>query len=91
MDILTDNDFDLLIDPIQGDLVTGDGTQDDIALVVGLSQGALKRDALLGPNIIRLLKSNANNEVVERQIKLHLERDQKDFDDFKNLLKIEIL
>jgi hypothetical protein len=88
-DILLDNEDDLLFNS-NGELVIGDSTLQDVGIIVRLNQGDLKEDPLLGPNLIHLINSNADADMVKQRIKLHLERDGKNYNELENLINLNV-
>lgn len=84
-DILLDENDDLII--ANGDFLLGDSLTQEVGIILRLNQGDLKSDPLLGPNLIRLEKSTEINEFQER-VKVHLERDGKDFNELKQRLTL---
>jgi hypothetical protein len=82
-DILLDDDDDLHI--VDGDFLVGDSITQEVANLLRLNQGELKFDPLLGPNLISLVNSSASLQEIERRVKLHLARDNKNFDEIKEL------
>ena len=84
--ILLDSNLDLLIQG--GTFVNGDATMSEVAVLLGLVQGQLKSDALLGPNLPRLMRSVEGRKKVATLAKLHLERDGKQYDEVKKLIHV---
>jgi len=94
--ILIDDDNELVIIPrrdssgkITGGLVIGDTILQDTAIVLGLNQGELKEDPLLGPNLTALIRSKADKVKIERAIKVHLERAGIDYQQVKNSISLK--
>lgn len=87
MDFILDNTLDWKI--TNGDFEIGDGTQDDIVIIARLNQGGLKSDPLLGPGLVRLLKQPINQDLIIRQLRLHLERDGMDWNRVKKSIEIQ--
>lgn len=85
-DILLDENNDLLI--VNGDFVIGESQNQEVSLIAGLKSGELKSDPILGPNLIQLVKSNASLSEIEQRLRVHLARDNKDFEEVKKQLKI---
>ncbi len=83
--LLTDED-DLMI--ANGDFVTGDSTMQEVGIILRLNPGELKSDPVLGPALIRFIKSDADEDVVRQVARLHLERDGKNYDDIKEQIKL---
>jgi len=74
-DILLDENNDLKI--VNGDFAVGDSFEQDVRLILGLTKGSLKSDPVLGPDLIRLINSGANETEIVQKIKLNLQRDNK--------------
>lgn len=83
--LLTDED-DLMI--ANGDFVTGESTMQEVGIILRLNPGELKSDPVLGPALIRFIKSDADADVVKQAARLHLERDGKNYDDIKEQIKL---
>lgn len=85
-DLLLDADDDLQI--INGDFVVGHSLTQEVANILRLNQGELKFDPLLGPNMVSLINSNASAQEIETRVKLHLARDNKNYDEIKQLVTL---
>lgn len=85
-DILLDDTDDLQI--INGDFVIGESLTQDVGLILRLNQGELKSDPLLGANITTLINSNVDQQALETKVKLHLQRDGKDYADIKKYITL---
>ena len=88
-DFKLDDDNDLLIK--DGEIVIADSEIQEVALLVGLTQGELKSDPVLGPNLFYLMKSRGNAGKITTTVKLHLARDNKDYDQIKNVIQINAI
>lgn len=86
IDINLDLDDDLGI--TDGDFTIGESLSQDVGIILRLNQGDLKSDPILGPNLIQLIKSNVSQQELQTIIKLHLERDGKDYNEVKNIMQI---
>lgn len=86
MDFLLDNDNDLKISG--GDLAIGDSTLQDVSILLKTTTGDLKNDPVLGPNLVSLLKKKVPSSRVQSTVRVHLERDGKNYDRIKDLIKI---
>lgn len=86
VDYLSDEENDLRIE--NGEFTKGESTGQEVKRVVLLNQGMLMSDPLLGPTLIRLIRQKARNEEFRRSVKLHLERDGKDFKKVEKLIKL---
>lgn len=87
-DFLLDSDNDLLIK--NGDIAVGESTIQEVALILGLKQGELKSDPILGPNLFYLMKSKGNKNKIETAVKLHLNRDNKDYESIKKIINVDV-
>ncbi len=71
-----------------GDFTIGESLSQDVGIILRLNQGDLKSDPILGPNLTQLIKSNVSQQELQTIIKLHLERDGKDYNEVKNIMQI---
>lgn len=85
-DILLDETDDLIVE--NGDFKVGESLTQDVGLILRLNQGGLKSDPLLGANVIRMINSDVDNEELQTKIKLHLQRDGKDYEDIKQYITL---
>lgn len=85
-DILLDEDNDMMING--GDLAVGDSDLQEVALLLGLSQGELKKDPVLGPGLTRKANAPMNMNKLQQLVRKHLERDGKDYDEVKKLIEL---
>ena len=83
--ILLDENNDLLI--VGKQMVIGDSEMQEVAIILEMNQGALKSSPLLGADLVQLLKSNASKVDVQRRVRIHLEKDGKDYNAIKNKIK----
>lgn len=83
--ILLNDENDLKI--IGKQMVVGDSTMQEVAIILEMSQGSLKSNPLLGADIIQLLKANASKVDIVRRSRIHLEKDGKNYDEIKNKIK----
>lgn len=83
--ILLDENNDLLI--IGKRMVIGDSQMQEVAVILEMNQGALKSKPILGAELIQLLKGNASKIDIERRVRIHLEKDGKDYNAIKNKIK----
>ena len=77
--LLLDKDGDIRIVPHKGKdgltgFVIGDTLIQNAATVLELNQGELKEDPVLGANLIRYIRSQADKRAIEKQMKIHLKR-----------------
>lgn len=87
-DILLDENNDLLIK--DGDFVVGDSQEQEVAAIIRANQGEYKNDPVIGAGLYRMIQSNATDADVKAKIKLHLERDGKDFEEIKEVIGINV-
>lgn len=79
-----------LIDGKLTGLMVGDTLIQNASIVLELSQGELKEDPLLGPNLLRFIRGKANRQLVERQVKIHLNRAGVNYEELKDKMKINL-
>lgn len=86
-DILLIND-DVAV--LNGDFSLGESYTQEVACILKLNQGELKSDPILGPNLLRLINSNASQTELQTLIKINLARDGKDYTDVKEIMELKI-
>ena len=84
--ILLDENYDLRIE--NGGFVIGETIDQEVSIILQLNQGHLRHDPILGPNLIQLIKSNASQTEVQTRVKLHLERDLKNYEQYKERIRL---
>lgn len=84
LDIETD---DLRIE--NGDFVVGDSLDQEVGIILRLSQGELKEDPALGPGLFRLIKTNTDEAELRQLAKWHLARDGKSYEDIKKRIDLK--
>ena len=87
-DILVSENNDLEL--IAGDFSIGEGLLQEVGLILQSQQGNWKSDPLVGANMVELIKGKHNRTAVEKRIKIQLERDGKDYDTIRKLLRLHI-
>lgn len=87
-DILLTANNDLQI--LNGDFVIGESEMQEIGLILQSSQGEFKNEPLIGANLTTMIRGVENKEKIQRHISVQLELDGKDYDDTKELLKLNI-
>ena len=75
---------------IQSGLTIGDSMVQDAYIVLGLNQGEVKANPLLGPNLIRYIRAKASKVAITKQVKIHLERAGIDYDELKDKISINL-
>ena len=88
MAILITENNDLEI--IAGDFSIGDSLLQEVGFILQSQQGNWKSDPLVGANMVELIKGKHNRTAIEKRIKIQLERDNKDYDTIKKLLKLNV-
>lgn len=71
-------------------LVISDTLLQDASIALQLKQGELKEDPLLGPNLVRLIRSKVDRVEIERLVKIHLSRAGIEYEDIKSKLNIKL-
>ena len=87
-DITLGQDDDLQI--ANGDFVIAESLLQEVGIILRLNSGELKSDPVLGPNLVQLLNSKADTQDVEERVRLHLQRDNKSFDEVKKLIHLKL-
>lgn len=87
-DILVSENNDLEL--IAGDFSIGESLLQEVGLILQSQQGNWKSDPLVGANMVELIKGKHNRTAVEKRVKVQLERDGKDYDAVKRLLKLSV-
>jgi hypothetical protein len=86
--ILLDENNDLKI--LNGAMQFGDTMIQEVGIILQMSQGELKSDPLIGANLTTMIRGFENKEKIQRHIAVQLDLDGKDYDDVKDLLKLNI-
>jgi hypothetical protein len=74
---------------INGDFFVDESTLQEVGIILRLNSGELKSDPVLAPNLIQLVKAEANDQEFEERVRLFLKRDNKNYDDIKKLINIK--
>lgn len=74
-DILVDDDGDQVFE--NGDYKVGNAIDQDVDTILGLSPGQWASDPVMGPSLIRMMKSSLPVDRIRKAIKLNLKRDSK--------------
>ena len=85
-DIGLDNDLDLKI--ADGDLVITESVMQEVALIISAPQGEFKNEPFIGADLPKHIRTGATRETIRREVTFQLQLDEKDYDDVKDLLKI---
>jgi len=76
------------ISAVNGTIHIGDTFTQEVELLLALNQGEVKTDPLLGPSLVRKMRSNFSGLSLQTEIKKHLKRDNKDIEQLENYLQI---
>lgn len=94
--MMLDENGDLMIRPrkladgkLTG-LVLDDTLIQDSVIVLEMNQGELKEDPVLGPNLLRYLRSKADRARIQKQIQVHLSRAGIDYNKVAEQLKLNL-
>lgn len=86
--ILLDGNNDLEIKG--GTLSLGDTTMQEVGLILGMNKGELKSDPRIGPSLLTLIRSGAQQHYIQQLARQHLKLDNKNFDELKNLIAFNL-
>lgn len=86
-DILLDENNEPLV--VDGDFVIGESEDQEIRLLLRLNQGEVKRDPVIGPNLVQEIEQGLDEQKIMKKVRLHLERDGKDFNEYKNKIVVK--
>ncbi|PIE50814.1 MAG: hypothetical protein CSA38_01310 [Flavobacteriales bacterium] len=85
-DIKLNNVNDLEI--IGGDFVIGESELQEVGIILQLNQGELKSDPLCGMNMYKYIKGKGVSVELEKNLKIQLERDGKNYEKIKKALQL---
>lgn len=94
--MMLDENGDLLIRPRRqpdgklSGLVIDETLIQDSATVLEMNQGELKEDPVLGPNLLRYLRSHADKPRIQKQIQVHLSRAGIDYNKVSEQIKLNL-
>lgn len=83
-DILLNENNDL--DIVDGDFNIGESLLQEIGIILRLNSGQLKTDPVMAPNLIQLIKGKSDSQEFENRVRLFLKRDNKDYNQIKDLI-----
>jgi hypothetical protein len=86
-DILLNENDDL--DIVDGDFVVGESVLQEVGIILRLNSGELKIDPVLAPNLVQLVNSTENKQEFEDRVRIHLKRDNKNYNEIKELINIK--
>lgn len=87
-DILLDENNDIKI--LNGDFDIGESEMQEVVLILQSVQSEWKETPVLGPNLYQYIKSKADKISIERQMRIHLALDDKDYDQLKTKIEAQI-
>lgn len=87
-DILLDDDFDLAAK--DGDFVIGESLTQEVAINLSINQGNLKSAPLIGPDLTQKMKGVRQDLNTRKAVKVSLERDDKDYEEMKKFIHVNI-
>ncbi|WP_461632738.1 hypothetical protein [Labilibaculum euxinus] len=95
--VLIDTNYDLVINTkknnaglLIGGLVVGDNTDQCAALVLGMSQGELKEDPLLGAGLTKFIRGKQSKSQIEQVMRQHLTRAGINYNEYKEKITTTI-
>ena len=88
-DILLDENDDIII--VDGDFVIDESVLQEVGIILRLNSGDLKSDPVLAPNLIQLVNSKENSQEFEDRVRIHLKRDNKNYNEIKELISFKKL
>lgn len=71
-----------------GDFAVAESEMQEVALILASNQGEWKEDPILGPNLIQMMKINESKADITQRVRIHLERDSKEYDQIKDKIKL---
>jgi hypothetical protein len=85
-DFLLDENNDLKV--AGGDFATGETDMQEVGLILSTNQGEWKENAVLGANLVTKVRSNPEAVRLERNLRIQLRLDGKDYEQVKNKIKM---
>jgi len=85
-DVLLDENNDLKI--VNGDFVIGESEMQDVGLILSSNQGEWKEHPIIGANLVTKVRSNTNDGRLERELRIQMKLDGKDFEKIRNKIKM---
>ena len=86
-DILLNENDDFNI--IDGDFVIGESILQEVGIILRLNSGDLKSDPVLAPSLVQLVNSAENRQEFEERVRIHLKRDNKNYNEIKGLITVK--
>ncbi len=95
--MLIDTNYDLVITAkrngaglITGGFVVGDNTDQIAAITLGMQQGELKEDPLLGAGLTHFIRGKYNKSQIEQRTRQHLTRAGINYQEYKQRISTTI-
>lgn len=85
-DILQDQNGDILIS--NGDVVIGESDLQEVGEIIQANPGDIKNDPIIGVGLNKYIKGKVSNHFVEAEVKTHLKRDDKNYNQIKKQILI---
>lgn len=85
--VLYNEDGDLQVE--NGSLKLGQTTIQEVAIIIGMNPGELKRDPVLGPALVTRIRGSLKQSEIQQIVRLHLQRDGKRYEDVSKLMTIK--
>jgi hypothetical protein len=85
-DFLLDEENDLKV--VGADFATGETEMQEVGLILSTNQGEWKENPVLGANLITKIRSNPDAVRLERNLRIQLRLDGKDYEQIKNKIKM---
>ena len=85
-DVLLDENNDLKI--VNGDFVIGESEMQDVGLILSSNQGEWKEHPIIGANLVTKVRSNTNDGRLERELRIQMKLDNKDYEKIRNKIKM---
>lgn len=71
-------------------LRNGESEMQEVALILQSVQGEWKEHPIMGPNLYQYIKAKTDKIAIERQMRIHLALDNKDYDELKTKIDTQI-
>lgn len=75
---------------LNGDFDIAKSEMQEVALILQSVQGEWKESPVLGPNLYQYIKAKTDKIAIERQMRIHLALDNKDYDELKTKIDTQI-
>lgn len=85
-DIQLDENNDLKI--VDGDFVIGESEMQEVELILSSNQGEFKEHPIIGANLVTKVRSNTNDGRLERELRIQMKLDGKNYEQIRNKIKM---